>query len=60
MLGDGVIYVHKLQWKICLQNKEAILVHQKGLLKNQFCAMSMDKTKHNAQRHLGLGNGLGQ
>ena len=48
MLGDGVIYVHKLRWKICLQNKEAILVHQKGLLKNQFCAMSMDKTKHNA------------
>ena len=35
MLGDGVIYVHKLRWKICLQNKEAILVHQncKGLVK---------------------------
>ena len=34
MLDDGVIYVHKLRWKICLKNKAAILVHQnyKGLV----------------------------
>ena len=35
MLDDGVIDLHKLRWEICLQNKEAILVHQncKGLVK---------------------------
>ena len=34
MLDDGVIYVHKLRWKICLKNKAAISVHQnyKGLV----------------------------
>ena len=43
MLGDGVIYVHKLRWKICLQNKEAILVHQncKGLVLYQWIKQSI-------------------
>ena len=50
ILDDGVINVHKRQCKICLQNKEATLQYTKtvkGLLKNQFCAMSMEKIKHN-------------
>ena len=35
MLDDGAIYVHKLRWKICLENKAAVLVRQncKGLVK---------------------------
>ena len=28
IIGDGVIFVHKLRCKICVQNREAILVHQ--------------------------------
>ena len=33
MLDDGVIYVHKLWWKICLQNKEVVHHNCKGLVK---------------------------
>ena len=35
MLDGGVMYNHKLRWKICLKNKAAILVNQnyKGFVK---------------------------